>query len=82
MAFVTRRLARFVNSPYTDLVLIPNATTGTSTVLRSFDLQPGDQVLMLNVTYGEFAALIHGHCSFNGLRNLIPVPFSHSFGGS
>ena len=37
-----------------DLVLIPNVTTGTSTVVQEVvrSLSPGDRILVLNLTYG------------------------------
>ncbi|ELT96263.1 hypothetical protein CAPTEDRAFT_209775 [Capitella teleta] len=52
LAFVTRRLAKFVGCDATDLVLVPNATTATNTVLSSLNLKPGERVFFLSCEYG------------------------------
>jgi len=39
-------LARFVNAPTEDLVLVPNATAGVNTVLRSLRFKRGDELLV------------------------------------
>ena len=38
-----------------DIVFVQNATTGTNSVIQSFvkTLQPGDEILMTNFTYGK-----------------------------
>lgn len=45
------RLAAFVRADADDVVFVTNATTGMNAVLRSVDLQDGDEVLCLNLTY-------------------------------
>jgi isopenicillin-N epimerase len=38
-------LAAFVGAAASDLVWVPNATTGLNAVIRSLRLEPGDEVL-------------------------------------
>jgi isopenicillin-N epimerase len=45
-------VARFVGAPASDLVFVPNTTTAVSTVLRSLDLEPGDELLTTTHVYG------------------------------
>ena len=52
LASAQRRLATFVGAAPTDLVLVPNATTGVNAVLRSLTLAPGDVLLALDISYG------------------------------
>lgn len=44
-------LATFVGAKASDLVFVPNATTGVNAVLRSLQFQPGDQLLTTNHEY-------------------------------
>nr|CCA16708.1 conserved hypothetical protein [Albugo laibachii Nc14] len=44
-------LARFLGTNHNDVVFVTNATTGMNAVLRSVDLQEGDEVLCLDLTY-------------------------------
>ncbi|HXI68840.1 MAG TPA: aminotransferase class V-fold PLP-dependent enzyme [Verrucomicrobiae bacterium] len=44
-------LARFVNASPDDLVLVPNATAGVNTVLRSLRFKRGDELLVTNHEY-------------------------------
>lgn len=50
---ITREMAAFVNCEPQDLVLIENASAGTSTVLRSLQFGPGDTILTLSLGYGN-----------------------------
>lgn len=60
-------LAAFVGARTEDLVFVPNATAGLNAVIRSLDLEPGDEVLTTRHEYGavtrtwEFAGatLVH-----------------------
>ena len=45
-------LARFVSADEADLVFVANATTGVNAVLQSLALEPGDELLVTNHTYG------------------------------
>ena len=44
-----------------DLVFIPNATTGTNTVVMSCvkNMKPGDSIVTLNTAYGMFLCSIY-----------------------
>ena len=44
-------LATFVGVETEDLVFVPNATAGVNTVLRSIDLQPGDEIVYTDHEY-------------------------------
>jgi len=70
------RLAQFLGANPSDLALIPNATTGVNTVLRSLPFAPGDQLLTTNHEYNacrnalEFVA----HRSGANIR-VVSIPF-------
>ncbi len=46
------KVAAFLGARAEDLVFVDNATTGANAVVRSFDLRPGDQVLVNDLSYG------------------------------
>ena len=45
-------LGSFIGCSGDDLVFVPNPTTGVNTVMRSLQLQPGDEILSTNHEYG------------------------------
>lgn len=45
-------VAAFLGARGDDLVFVDNATTGANAVLRSFPLEPGDEVLVTDLGYG------------------------------
>ncbi|KAK8207159.1 pyridoxal phosphate-dependent transferase [Phyllosticta capitalensis] len=45
-------LAQLLNAPVDSLVLVPNATTGVNTVLRSLVYAPGDAIVYFGCNYG------------------------------
>jgi isopenicillin-N epimerase len=49
-----------------DLVFVDNATTGANAVLASFELQPGDEVLVTNRTYGALVRAAGHHAARRG----------------
>lgn len=46
------RVAAFLGAQGDDLVFVDNATSGANAVLRSFPLEPGDEVLVTDFGYG------------------------------
>jgi isopenicillin-N epimerase len=48
---VRARLAAFVGCPADELAFVANATTGVNTIVRSWDLKPGDEVLITDHGY-------------------------------
>jgi len=46
------RLAAFVGAESDDLAFVENATVGCNAVLRSLDLKPGDEIVVLSHGYG------------------------------
>jgi isopenicillin-N epimerase len=59
-------VAAFLGARGADLVFVDNATTGANAVLQSFPLEPGDEILVTDLSYGgitraaAFAARRHG----------------------
>ena len=51
LARTLRELGTFVNARPRDLAFVENATTGVNAVVRSLNLQSGDEVLVLDVVY-------------------------------
>ena len=51
MATVRERLGAFVGADPADIALISNASLGVNAVLRSLSFEPGDEILVTNVTY-------------------------------
>lgn len=46
------KIAAFVGAKGEDLVFVNNATTGVNAVLRSMRFEPGDEILLTDLTYG------------------------------
>lgn len=51
-----------------DLVFVDNATAGANAVLASFDLRPGDEVLVTNRTYGAVTRAATHHAARAGAQ--------------
>ena len=51
-------LAELVGAQSEDLVFVPNATYGVNSVLRSWSLKPGDEILVLDQAYGACRAAL------------------------
>jgi selenocysteine lyase/cysteine desulfurase len=51
-------MSKLLNTPPSTLVFVPNATTGTNTVLRALEFQPGDHILMFSTVYGALEKTI------------------------
>jgi isopenicillin-N epimerase len=52
MRVAAQAVADFLGARGEDLAFVENATTGANAVLRSLDLQPGDEILVTNLGYG------------------------------
>ena len=63
IAFIlhSHSLAAFSDADPSDLVLVPNASTGTSSVIQSLadTFKPGEAIFALNVSYGTFISALY-----------------------
>lgn len=62
LVHVTRRIAKFINCSPMDIVLVENATTALNTVIQNIELQPGDLVFCLSITYGAVKKMLRWRC--------------------
>lgn len=69
-------LARYVNCPASDLLLLPNATFGVNLVASSLRLEPGDEVLTTDHEYGAMMYCWRHHARERGfVVREIQLPF-------
>lgn len=69
-------LARFVNAPVAELVLVPNATSGVNTVLRSLQFKRGDELLVTDHEYNASRNALNFVAEQFGARVVVAkVPF-------
>jgi len=71
-------LGAYLGASGSDLVFLPNATTGVNLVARSIGLQPGDEVLATDHEYGACDAAWRFVCERAGAhyrRVPVPLPF-------
>lgn len=71
-------LASYLGASGSELVFLPNATTGVNLVARSLGLQPGDEVLATDHEYGACDAAWRFVCDRAGAvyrRVAVPLPF-------
>lgn len=70
-------LSAYLGADPVNLVFIPNATFGVNIVARSFDFQPGDEVLISNHEYGaceNVFAYLGQRAGFRVIKQEIPLP--------
>ncbi len=69
-------LARFVNAPAEDLALVPNATSGVNTILRSLRFKRGDELLVTDQEYNASRNALNFAAEQSGARVVVAqVPF-------
>jgi isopenicillin-N epimerase len=72
---VRAALAALVRAPVAQLVFVPNATTGTATVIASFPFQPGDEVVITDHRYPAVASQTAAAAARRGVTvREVPVP--------
>ncbi len=72
-------LAAYLNCPPSDLVFVPNATSGVNIAARSLDLQPGDEILTTEHEYGACTYTWQHACERTGailVEQSISLPFT------
>ncbi len=65
------RLAAYVGALSTNLILVPNATTGVNAVARSLKLRPGEEIVATNHEYGGNDLLWRWVCERAGARYVV-----------
>jgi len=69
-------LATFIGAKADNVVLLPNATTGINTVLRSVELSPGDELIVTDHEYNACRNAIDVVAAQREARVLVvPIPF-------
>ena len=70
-----RETATFLNCPPTELVPLPNVTSGLNSVINSLPLLPGDELMCLSVTYGSTKKILQDTCNRSGATlNIVQLP--------
>ena len=73
------KLAEFVGAPADSLIFVENATAGMNVVADSFQLHPGDEVLLTDHEYGAVVRIWERACERVGARVTtarLPLPFT------
>ena len=61
-------LAEFIGCNPKDFFFVPNPTVAINTVMRSLQLQPGDEILATNHEYGAMDRTWHFYCKKTGAK--------------
>ncbi len=76
LAEVRAQVAGFVGADVDGLALVPNATTGVSTVLRAIDWQPGDEILLADQGYNAVRQAVRAlEERYGVVARVVHVPF-------
>lgn len=73
-------VAPFVGARAEDLVFVDNTTSGANAVLRSFELRPGDAMLITDTTYGGVRQAVRYACRRAGAE-VVVAPMPSPIGG-
>src|SRR4051812_1943642 len=69
-------LARFLDADPNNLVMVPNATAGVNTVLRSLQFKDGDELLVTNHEYNACRNALDFVAASRDVRVVVvPIPF-------
>jgi len=71
------RLAKFIGCDASDFFFTPNPTTAVNTIMRSINLQAGDEILTTNHEYGAMDRTWNFYCKKSGakyIRQEISLP--------
>ncbi|MCA1571583.1 MAG: aminotransferase class V-fold PLP-dependent enzyme [Chloroflexi bacterium] len=73
---VRRVLGDFIGADPEELALVPNATAGINTVVRSLDLEPGDELLTTDHAYNAARTTLEAAAARTGARvRIASLPF-------
>lgn len=63
-----KALANYINCHDQDIVYMPNPTTALNTIIKSLDLQEGDEILTTNQEYGALDRSWNFYCKKTGAK--------------
>jgi selenocysteine lyase/cysteine desulfurase len=58
VALSLQKMATIINCSATDLLPLPNVTTGLNAITQSISLQAGDEIMVLSLTYGSTKKIV------------------------
>jgi isopenicillin-N epimerase len=63
IAYSIRQVAKYIHCPPTELLSLPNVTTGLNAVINSLLLTDKDEILYFNLTYGSTKKILTEYCT-------------------